>query len=166
MALIDTLITYGRAGVIALKESIASLRGTGNTEKSIRFEVTNEKGILHLTFYARQFFSTIETGRGPRKSNTPSGYQDEMYKYMIAKGIGSDLPEKKRKELARFLVWKINKEGDETFKKGGRVVYTPVVNRIKNEVKRAVAEEYIHAAITRIRHVTNSNKKTTASLNA
>lgn len=163
MALEDTLNTYGRAGVILLKESIAPLRATGKTERSIRYEVTNHKGIARLTFYGRPFFNTIETGRGPRQSNQESGFEDSMYQYMLARGIGSDLPEKKRKQLARFLVWKMNKEGDATHKRGGRVVYSPVLNRIVNEVKKAIAEDYIHSAITRIRNVANSNKKAAAS---
>jgi hypothetical protein len=166
MALKDTLNTYGRAGVIALKESIASLRATGKTERSIRFEVTSSNGITRLTFYGRPFFKSLETGRGPRESTQQAHFEDEMYQYMLARGIGSNLPEKKRKQLARFLVWRANKEGDKTYQKGGRINYSPVLDKLTNEVKRAVAEDYIHSTIKMIRNVTNSNKKATAGSNA
>jgi hypothetical protein len=63
-----------------------------------------------------------------------------MYEYMQARGIGADLPEKKRRNLARFLTLKINKEGDKTFKEGGRIVYSPTITKLVEETKQAVAK--------------------------
>jgi hypothetical protein len=62
---------------------------------------------------------------------------------MQAKGIGADLPEKKRKQLAKFLAYRINRDGDEVFKSGGRVVYTPTLTKLVSEIKRAIVSDFI-----------------------
>ena len=141
--LADTLKEYGTKGEEVLRTSIAHLRATGSTEESIRSEVTPTS----LSLFGRGFFSTLETGRGPRKSSQPGDFQDNMLAYMRARGIGSGLSDKKKKQLARFLTWKINKEGDKTHKAGGRQVYSQALNKFVDELKEAVKkdlrEEYI-----------------------
>lgn len=138
--LTDTLNKYGKLGVEALRQDVSKVSATGETEKSIRYEVSMGL-IARLVFYGRKFFSTLETGRGPRKSNEDSGFKDYMLKYMMARGIGSDISAKKRENLAKFLVLKINREGDATFKNGGRVVYTPTLEKLKSEVIQAAKTE-------------------------
>jgi hypothetical protein len=150
---VETLLDkYGRLGVHGLQGAVHPLSATGETERSIRYEVSKSGQLYDLTFYARKFFGAIETGRGPRKSNQYSGFDDGMYEYMLARGIGADLPEKKRRQLAKFLAYKINKEGDDTFKKGGRIVYSPFITKLIAEIKQAVAQELIHSTITRIKN--------------
>ncbi len=139
--LTEILTHYGSVGTEALKNDVSKVSATGETEKSIRFEVVVKQFVTSLTYYGRKFFKAIETGRGPRKTTQDSGFKDYMLKYMQARGIGSDLSPKKRENLAKFLVLKINKEGDQTFKNGGRVVYTPTLEKLKEEIIRATKNE-------------------------
>ncbi len=149
---------YGQVGTDALKQDVSKVSATGETEKSIRFEVKVVKFITSLTYYGRKFFKAIETGRGPRKTTQDSGFKDYMLKYMEARGIGSDLSPKKRENLAKFLVLKINREGDQTFKKGGRVVYTPTLEKLKTEVIAATRNEIRKEYSKTIVNGFNSNK--------
>jgi hypothetical protein len=148
----EILNNYGKLGVIALKESVQKVSATHNTENSIRYEVTKTADLYTLAYYARAFFSAMETGRGPRKSTTYGDFDTSMEDYMRARGIGNDLSEKKFKQLAKFLTYKINKEGDTTYKKGGRVVYSPIITKLIAEIKRAVTHDLIHSTITRIKN--------------
>lgn len=109
-------------------------------------------------YIGRKFFSTLETGRGPRKSEEYQEYDKYMLRYMKARGIGQDLTPKKQEQLARFMAYKINKEGDETFKKGGRVVYSPVLDKIVKDVTEEVTEQYKRSTITRLKNAFNDNK--------
>lgn len=139
----EILTQYGLIGVEALRDDVSRVSATNKTQDSIRFEVSSQDNVHRLVFFARKYFSALETGRGPRKSSEDSGFKDEMYEYMQARGIGQDLPEKKRKALAKFLVLKINLEGDKTFKKGGRVVYSPTLQRIIFELTKALKEDRV-----------------------
>jgi len=141
--LIQLFNKFGKVGVEAIKHDIEKVSATHETEQSIRYETKQSKAITSLKFIGRKFLSTLETGRGPRQSSKDSNFKDSMLKYMKARGIGSDLNEKQKKNLARFLVLKINKEGDSVYKKGGRVVYSKTLERISDELSIAAKEELI-----------------------
>ncbi len=132
------LETYAPLGVELLKSKLQPLSATGKTVQSVRAEVSLDR----LVIFARDFVGTIETGRGPRKSSTPGGFEDSMLEYMKARGIGADLTDKKRKQLARFLTYKINKEGDKTFKSGGRQVYSDALAKFVEELKQALIDDF------------------------
>jgi hypothetical protein len=147
----QTLAEYGAAAITALKADLSRINATGETADSLRFEVKSDDDTDKLVIYAREFFSAIETGRGPRKSSQDGGFKDSMLEYMKARGIGSELDPKKREQLAKFLVWKINKEGDKTFKQGGRIVYTPTINKLVDELKKELRKDYVEFAIKELR---------------
>ena len=157
MSIEATLNKFGKVGVAALKQDVQKVSATGETADSIHFTVTHDADIYHLIFLARKYFSTLETGRGPRKSSEYGGFDDKMLEYMNARGIGADLTDKKRKQLARFLTYKINKEGDQTFKKGGRVVYSPTITKLVEEITTAIAKDFKELVITRIRNGFNTS---------
>jgi hypothetical protein len=162
--LTDVLNKFGRIGVAALKESIASVRATGTTERSIHYIIETKQQITTLAYLGRNYFRALETGRGPAKKQGGEGdFKERIYQWMLARGIGSELPEKKRKQLAAFFVYKINKEGDSIYKEGGRTNYSPVIAKLVAEIKQAVKQDFIHTAITRIRHVANPGNKTTTT---
>lgn len=138
-----TLNQYGKLGVEAIKNSVSQVSATNETVNSIRYEVSSVDNISSLIFLARKFFSLMESGRGPRKSNEESGFKDGMLKYMEARGIGADLSDKKRKQLARFLTLKINREGDATYKKGGRIIYSPIITKLIEEIKQQIKKDLI-----------------------
>lgn len=144
METITAILTrYGTIGVESIKQDVNQVSATGKTAESVRFEVTFKDGRWTLTFYGREFFKAIETGRGPRRSSTYSGFDESLLEYMKARGIGSDLSEKKRKQLARFLAYKINREGDLTYKKGGRIVYSENLSKLVDELIKALATDVV-----------------------
>lgn len=135
-----------------LKTLVSPYSATGKTVNSIRFESTE----IRLKIYGRQAFSAIETGRGPRTSGDYQGFDESMLEYMKARGIGSDLSEKKRKQLARFLSYKINKEGDQLFKSGGREVYSDKLDAFIVELEKACAKEIIKNQVQEIKKIWQS----------
>ena len=149
---------YGAAGVALMKAAIRPLDATGKTSASLFYEVTVENGSVKLVIYGREYMKTLETGRGPRRSNTYGGFDSSMLEYMKAKGIGADLTEKKRAQLARFLTLKINKEGDLTFKKGGRIVYSDDLKKFVEELKQVLLKEYRNDFVISIRNAFNKQK--------
>jgi len=138
----NILNNYGILGVELLKANIGKLTATGKTVNSIHYEVSSKETTDTLTIFGREFISTLETGRGPRKSSTSGGFLDNMLEYMQARGIGADLDDKKRKQLARFLVLKINREGDKTYKQGGRQVYSNDLDKYVDQLKEALRKDF------------------------
>lgn len=148
----EILNAYGPIGVDVLKQNVALVSATQKTMDSIRYEVEPNR----LLLIARGYFAALETGRGPRKSSEPGTppFEDSMLEYMKARGIGADLPEKKRKQLARFLTYKINKEGDSLWKKGHgskvRDVYSFALDRFVNELSAAIKKDLMDEAMNKI----------------
>lgn len=140
---VTTLNNYGILGVQMLKAKVQAVSATGKTADSISYQVVSKETTDTLFIFAREFFSTLETGRGPRKSNTEGGFQDGLEEWMRARGIGSELSEKKRKQLAAFFRWRINKEGDATYKKGGRQVYSDDLEKYIEALKEALRKDFV-----------------------
>lgn len=138
----NTLHNYGVLGSELLKAAIQPLSATGKTVRSIGFSVSSGSDTDTLVIFGREFIATLETGRGPRKSGQKGDFEDNMIEYMQARGIGSDLSDKKRKQLARFLTWKINKEGDKTFKAGGRQVYSNDLDKFVDQLREALVMDF------------------------
>jgi hypothetical protein len=127
----------GQKGVDIVKAAISKYSATGESADSVEY-TSDDKSLQIL---AREFISAMETGRGPRKSNSDGGFKDKMLRYMQVRGIGSDLDAKKKEALAKFLVLRINKEGDKLFKKGGgRDVYTKALEKFTEELTKAVTD--------------------------
>lgn len=160
MATVSVLTKYGQSGVEALKQAVRPYSATRETEDSIRFEIVQTGTKITLRFLARKFFSALETGRGPRKSTVYQEYDLKLLEYMKIRGIGSDLTEKKRKQLAKFIAYKINKEGDSVFKKGGRIVYSPTITKLIAELTQAVKKEVVGYVVKQILNGTNSTEAT------
>lgn len=158
VSVVSILTKGGIAGVAELKRVVTPYSATGETVNSIRFEVVTEGTKTTLRIIGRKFFKALETGRGPRKSTTYQQYDLNILEYMKARGIGSDLPDKKRKQLAKFIAYKINKEGDATFKKGGRIVYSPVITKLIADLKQAVKKDLIGSFVKEILNGTNGKE--------
>lgn len=137
----NILRNYGILGVQMLKAKIEPLSATGETVDSIKSEVSSDNDTDTLTIFAREFLATLETGRGPRKSATNSGFQDNLLEYVKVKH--PELPAKKQLQLAKFWRWRINKEGDATFKKGGRVVYSDDLDKFIIALKEALKKDFV-----------------------
>jgi hypothetical protein len=150
---------YGILGVKAIQTVLRPESATGETVRSIRYEVKIKDTIQTLIYYGIKFLSTRETGRGPRKSSEYQEFDKSMLKWMAARGIGTDLPQKKKEQLAKFLAYKINKEGDDLHKSGGRVLYTPVVEKLEKEITDRITQDFIQSTITRIKDGFNDNNQ-------
>lgn len=138
--LAQVLKDQGEIGVAVIKAAIDVYSATGKSADSVRYESTGNT----LQIFARGFIEAMETGRGPRQSNQDGGFQDSMLDYMKAKGIGADLTPKRRNQLARFLVLKINREGDNLWKKGGgRDVYSSTLDKFVEQLMAAVAKDQL-----------------------
>lgn len=144
----QVLTQFGLLGVEALRKDVQKVSATGQTADSIRFEIQKkDNGNYVFRLLGRKYFSTLETGRGPRKSSEYGEFDLNLLEYMKARGIGADLSEKKRQQLAKFLAYKINKEGDKTFKKGGRIVYSETLSKFIDELTRAIKKDFVQVAI-------------------
>lgn len=150
---------YGILGVKAIQDVIRPESATGRTVTSIRFEVKTKNTTETLTIFGRKFISAMETGRGPRKSSEYQGYDQSLLQWMASRGIGTDLTAKKKQQLARFLAYKINKEGDALHKAGGRQLYTPVVEKLEKEITERITQDFIQSTITRIKDGFNDNNQ-------
>lgn len=159
MTRLDEILNYyGIVGVKAIQTVLRPESATGETVASIRYEVKIKDTIHSLIYYGRKYLGAMETGRGPRTSSEYQEFDKKMLKWMDVRGIGADLNPKKKAQLARFLAYKINKEGDELHKKGGRVVYTPTVEKLADEIIDAVSKDFIQSAVTRIKNGFNDNQ--------
>lgn len=148
---VKTLTDYGKLGVMALRQAVEKYSATGKTADSIRFEVSVESnGTLTLTFYARQFFKAMETGRGPRKSSSYGEFDLSLLDYMEARGMLTGLTDKQKKAKAKSLAWYINKHGDSTYRSGGREVYSETLFKLVSELKRAITQDFTKLYIREI----------------
>lgn len=167
-AMFDILSKWGKIGVEQIKTAVAPLSTTNETVNSVRDEVSGTPTSDTLKILGRPYFSTLETGRGPRKSAQEGGFKDNLEQYLKLK----NLPTKKSKTgvtyyqigpywfSAKSLAWKINKEGDKTYREGGREVYSEVLAKFVEELKAAIREEYRSKFMVQIKtSFRNANNK-------
>lgn len=149
MVAIDNILNrYGQVGVQLLKNAISGLKATGKTEKSLRYEVTQEPGVTTLKIYGREFFKALETGRGPAEKSGPAGFPERLEEYMQARGFQSKTSKKGVRYWrikdnwysGKSLAYKINSEGDRTYRSKGRKVYSDELTKFVDELKQVVKD--------------------------
>jgi len=139
--LAQVLDQQGKIGVAAIRAAINVYSATGKSADSIRYESTES----NLKIFGRGYIEAMETGRGPRQSTEDGNFKDSMLEYMKAKGIGADLSEKKRQNLAKFLVLRINRDGDKLWQKGGgRDVYSSTLDKFVEQLMAAVTKDQLN----------------------
>lgn len=108
---------------------------TGETSKSLRRVVDDSNDVVQGAIYARKFFKVVETGRRATPTKKPSREMiANITRWAKSRGLGDD--------AVWAIATKINKEGSELFKKGGRKdIFTPSLNdeAIDRMVKRIAA---------------------------
>jgi len=132
MALEPLLKTYGQIGVQVLKQAIASVRATGRTERSIRYDILDGK---KLVFYVRAFFELLQKGINPSGKNPSPQMIKSLTEY--AKARGMDKPKNAAWAIAKTIL----EEGDKTHKKHGRDLWSDDIRRFNEEFKKALKEE-------------------------
>lgn len=139
---------YGQGIVEDIKKNLASTGtdATGETSRSLRFEVKKDGDKTILSIYGRPYIMAVETGRGPKKSGGTgnSGMADNILKWMNVRGIMTDQDQKKRFGFAKFLTKRINEKGSKLYRDGGRKdIITPVINdTLINNITKDVLKEF------------------------
>lgn len=134
---VKILQTYGAIGVQAVKSDIDRISVSGKSRDLTRFEVTSKNNVDTLIIFGAPY---LETGRGPRQSSETSNFLDNIDLWVQDKFPGES-PVKQR-QLAKFFRYRINKEGDATFKKGGRKVYSDTLDKLVEEIKAEVRKDF------------------------
>lgn len=122
---IETMVTI-------MSRSISKLSASGDTERSIRSEVRDsDEGGVQSQIFARGFTSLLEKGRGPTSKKPSPEMIENLTEY--AKARGMENPEK----AAWAIAIQINRDGDKTYQKGGRDVYTEAMDK---EIDKLIQE--------------------------
>lgn len=124
----------------------AGQKASGRTIASLRVEVEDDHG----TLFGRKAFGTLETGRGPGK--VPRHFTDIIRQWILDKGIRITAIPYKRKEtekwrpkytpqerglraMARAIAYKIQKDGTQLHREGGRDdIYSPEVRKAMDNI--------------------------------
>lgn len=128
-----------------IKQALESVEATGKTIKSVGFEVKSEDKFDILRIYGRQFIELLESGRRPTSKNPSPEMIELLTDYARARGM--DKPDKAAWGIAK----KINKEGDKTYRSGGRIVYSEVLAKFVEELKEACKKEFLNGFRTEIK---------------
>ncbi len=136
MTTIEILEAYGKIGVERIKQALEQVRATGKTINSVKYETSETNGVSRLLIKARPYTSAIETGVSPSTKGIPPDMITSLTEYAQARGM--DNP----KSAAWAMAKTIKKQGDRTFRKGGREVYSDDVIKLAKEIKTVVGKEY------------------------
>lgn len=140
----EILNNYGVLGVQVLKDAIQKVEATGKTAQSIRFEVESSDTKDRLLLIGRAFFELIEKGRRP----TTKGPSPEMIEFLTdyARARGMENPESAAWAIAKT----INKEGDKTYRSGGRLVYSPELTKFVEELTKVISQQFAKDYLTSV----------------
>ena len=133
--MLATFQKYGTVAVRIVQTALEQVRASGKTIQSVKAIISEDKGVDRFQIVARPYTNRIEQGIGP----TTKGPSREMIKSLTeyAQARGMDKPESAAWGLAK----KIQKEGDRTFKKGGRIVYSDDVDKLVKEITNDIKKE-------------------------
>lgn len=132
----EILEAYGKIGVARVKQLLEIVMATGKTINSVKYEVTNTGTMDRLQIKARPFTSAIETGVSPTTKGPSKEMIDSLTEYAQARGMD------KPKSAAWAIAKTIQKEGDKTYRQGGRDVYSSGVDELVKEIKGAIRKEF------------------------
>lgn len=155
LTLDKTLAKYGALAVRSIQNDVSRISATGKSAASVYFVIKFDGTKYTLQIRGRKFFKAIETGRGPRKSDQYQGFDVNILEYMNARGIATEKSEKERLRLAKFIAYKINKEGDSVFKAGGRQVYSDNLKLIVDGLKLVIRREFRKFVLTELKNEFN-----------
>lgn len=140
-SLSDILKIQADKGVQVFRDALRKVRASGRTDESVRAEVS-DKG---FKFVSREFTDLLESGRRPTKKGPSPEMIERLTEYAQIRGM--DKPESAAWGIAK----KINKEGDRTFKKGGRDVYTKELNKFVQSTINEIALFQVREAREKIK---------------
>lgn len=139
MEITKTLDSEGKRGVAIFKTAISSVKATGKTEQSARYEVAGKGSLTSLTIFSRPFTPVLETGSKPAKTDTPSKEMiDELTAWAQSRGIPED------------AVWGIAKKLLREGQRVNRDLYTKAMDKFADEVADKVTSEFVGYAIDKL----------------
>lgn len=130
MSVNSVLTTYGQIGVNVLKDAVPN--ASNKTRESIRFVVDEDR----LIFLAREFFQLLEKGIKPSSKRPSKEMIEAMTEYARARGFAD--PEKAAWAIAINQL----KKGDLTHRKGGRVLYSDVMETFTKELGAELSKDF------------------------
>lgn len=143
-AISDVLEAYGPIGVQVLQDAISGIEASGKTAESIRYEVQSSGSTDKLLLIARQYFELIEKGIKPSGKNPPPEMIQQLTQY--AKSRGMKDPEKAAWGIAKTIL----KEGDKTYNRGGRIVYSDDLDKFVQELKTYSTQVFAKGFLTQV----------------
>lgn len=146
MTVKEILNAYGQIGVARVKQLLEQVRATGKTINSVKYEVIEKGSFERLVIKARPFTSAIETGVSPTKKGVHPDMIQSLTEYAQARGMENP------KSAAWAIAKTIQKEGDKTYKRGGRDVYSSGVIELVDEIKKAIRKEFRIKATSMIKN--------------
>lgn len=126
---------YAPIGVRIVQNALEQVRASGKTIQSVKAIVSEEKGVDRFQIVARPYTNRIEKGIGPTKKGPSREMIKSLEEYARARGM--DNPESAAWGLAKT----IQKEGDKTFQRGGRIVYSDDVDKLVSEMTSEIKKE-------------------------
>lgn len=110
---------------------------SGKTARSLEVR----EGSDEVTLLGRKAFGTMETGR--RGGGVPRNFRSILYQWSLDKGISFD-SDRERRSFAYLLAKKIQSEGTQLFRDGGRAdVYSNEIPKTINNIARKLADEVV-----------------------
>lgn len=120
---------------------------TGDTARSLRFEITQEGTKYKFQLIGREYFMTVQTGRKPSPGKKPSREMiANITRWVEARGI--DL------EAVWAIAMAIQRRGTRLWLEGGRTdVVDPPVDDFINNVSLALAEAGADDLVLRVKNM-------------
>lgn len=130
------LQAYASIGEQVVKDALDKVSATNKTVMSVRSEVISDDTKDSLKIYARKYVELLESGRRPTSKNPSPEMIQLLTEYAKARGMN------KPESAAWGIAKKINKEGDKTYRAGGRVVYSDELNKFVEELKAEASKVF------------------------
>lgn len=139
------LQVYGSIGEQLLKDAVDQVSATHRTVESIRHEVTSGDTWDRLQFIGRKYIQGLETGIRPTDKGPSSEMIELLTEYARARGMENPT------SAAWAIAKTIQKQGDRTFRVGGRDVYSSELNKFVEELKAEITKTFVGNYVTEIK---------------
>lgn len=138
--LVTILNGYGSSVVSRIQSNLQSTgtNATGQTSRSLRFEVRQEGSKTILKVIGKPYLAVVETGRKPTPQyDKPSkAFVDSIREWTKAKGLSQS--------LAYAIAKSIHKKGTELFKKGGRndIISNVINDSLASQISKDILQNF------------------------
>lgn len=147
IAIDDILAQAGKSAVEKIQANLSSTgtNATSETSRSIHYSVENQGNKTTLTIVAKPYFMVVETGRKPTPDKKPGREMIEnIGRWLAARG--------KEESMKWAVAVKINKEGTDLYKKGGRkdIVSNVITDDFIQTIMKEILQHFAEAVMSNI----------------